>query len=224
VHFAGLRDTLVFSTFVFQRGEVAMRRIILALAVLTITLGGPRQTRADSVAISASSATVTLGNTASVTLDISGLGNGTALGTFDISVGFNSGILGFASTTYGDPNLGDQLDLESFGTITTTTPGVGTVEVFELSFDSPSVLTSSQASSFILATLKFDTLGAGQSPLSISVNALGDASGNPLNASTLDGTVTVNSSTVTEAEPGSLILLGSGLLALCGAARKRKLL
>jgi hypothetical protein len=198
-----------------------MRKIILFIAILTAAMVGADQARADSVSLSVSSATVTLGNTATVTLNITGLGNSTALGTFDLNVGFDPGILGFSSATYGDPGLGDQLDLEALGTISSTTPGIGTVELFELSLDSPAVLANSQATSFTLVTLGFDTLGLGQSALSISINALGDQNGNSLNATTLDGSVTVNPSTVATPEPGTVMLLGSGLLALVGAARKR---
>jgi hypothetical protein len=198
-----------------------MRKMILSVAILAVAMVGAGQAKADSVGLSLSSATVTLGNTASITLDISGLGNGTALGTFDVSVGLDPGILGFSSATYGDTNLGDQLNLEALGTISSTTPGIGTVELFELSFDSPAVLASTQATSFTLVTLGFDTLALGQSALSISINALGDQNGNSLNATTLDGSVTVNPSTVATPEPGTVLLLGNGLLALVGAARKR---
>jgi hypothetical protein len=196
-----------------------MKKVILCIAILAIVMVGAGQAEADTVSVS--SATVTLGNMAAVTLDITGLGNGTALGTFDVSVGFDPGILGFSSAVYGDTSLGDQLDLEALGTISSTTSGVGTVELFELSLDSPTVLASSQATSFTLVTLDFNTLGLGQSALSISINALGDQNGNSLNATTLDGSVTVNPSTVTSPEPGTILLLGSGLLVLVGAARKR---
>jgi hypothetical protein len=200
---------------------MAMRKMILFFVILVVAMVGAEQTKADTAGLSVSSTTVTLGNTAAITLEISGLGNATALGTFDINIGFDPGILGFSSATYGDPHLGDQLDLEALGTISSTTPEIGTVELFELSLDSPGVLASSQATGFTLVTLDFNTLGLGQSALSISINALGDQNGNSLSATTLDGSVTVNPSTVAAAEPGTVLLLGSGLLAIVGAARKR---
>jgi hypothetical protein len=198
-----------------------MRKMILSIAILAVAMVSAAQAKADTVSLSLSSATVTLVNTAAVTLDIAGLGSGTALGTFDVSVAFDPGILGFSSAAYGDPSLGDQLDLEALGTFSSTTPGIGTVELFELSFDSPAVLASSQATSFTLVTLDFNTLALGQSALSISINALGDQNGNSLSATTLDRSVTVNPSTVAAADPGTVLLLGSGLLAIVGAARKR---
>ena len=193
--------------------------MIFSIAILAVAMVWAAQAEADTVSLS--SATVTLGNTASITLAISGLGNGTALGTFDINVGFNSGILGFSSAAYGDSHLGDQLDLEALGTIATTTPGISTVELFELSFDSAAVLAGQQSTSFTLVTLDFNTLGLGQSALSISINALGDQNGNSLNATAIDGTVTVNPSRIVAPEPGTVLLLGSGLLALLGVGRRK---
>lgn len=175
---------------------------------------------ASTPQLSITSTTVTQGSEATVDLAISGLGGGTALGTFDLNVAFNPALLGFASATYGDPKLGDQLNLESLGTVTTTTPGTGTVEVFELSLDSPSVLTSSQAQAFTLAKLDFNTVGIGTSNLLLSVNALGDQNGNSLTVAVGSGSVTVTKSTSVP-ESGTLGLLGLGLAVLQFVRRYR---
>jgi hypothetical protein len=164
---------------------------------------------------------VSLGSPAVVDLFISGLGDGTApsLGTFDLDVTFDSSILSFSSAAYGDPVLGDQLDLFGFGSIITTTPGAGYVNLFELSLDSALDLVDFQAGSFILATLTFDTLAPGTSPLDIHDNyALGDAWGDPLIASTEGGNIHVAS----VPEPSTILLLSSGLLGI-GYFGRRKL-
>jgi hypothetical protein len=184
-------------------------KCLLALTTAVVALAG-QSALATTPQLSISSVTVNRGTEATVDLSISGLGGGTALGTFDVNVAFNPAIVNFAAAKYGDPILGDQLDLEGFGTVTTTTPGSGTVELFELSFDSPAVLASKQASAFILAALSFDTVGAGTSSLSLSVNSLGDQNGNALTASLRTGSITVAGSGVPE--PGTLGLIFMALL------------
>jgi hypothetical protein len=156
---------------------------------------------ASAQVLSIGSGSIAPGGTDTVDLNISGLGNGTALGAYDINVGFNPSVVGFSSAAFGDPVLGDQLDPQGFGTINFVNSGNGTVELFELSLDDPGVLISSQASSFTLATLTFDGVGVGSSPLALSVNAIGDENGNPLTTSLSNGSITVTSSTTTTAAP-----------------------
>ena len=85
------------------------------------------------------------------------------------------------------------------------------VNLFQLSLDTPWNLNQLQAGQFILATLRFDAIGAGESPLTFAVNTLADAEGNPLTADVV-GTAVV---TVTKIpEPSTLVLLGSGLVAI----------
>ena len=187
-------------------------------SMLLLLVSGTSQ--AITVSFDPTAQTVATGSFVSVKLGISGLGNGAApsLGTFDLNIGYNPSLLSFTSVIFGDPVLGDQLDLFSLGSLTSsdnTTPG--TVNVFELSFDSVADLNTLQAANFTLATFTFSALSGGTSPLSISINALGDANGDPLAATMASGNVTVTAVPL----PGAVWLFGSGLLGLIGVARRQ---
>lgn len=152
------------------------------------------------------SQSVALGSVANVGVQISGLGAFTtpSLGAYDFSVSFDPLLLQFLSATFGDPALGDQLDLAGFGSIQSVSPNAISVELFELSLDSIDDLNNLQAPSFVVGTLNFQAIGLGTSSINISVNALSDAYGDALAAGVQNGSVTVNA----VPEPGSLLLLG----------------
>ncbi len=196
-----------------------MKALVIVLT-LAATLASVEAAAEPQIAIGSDS--IGPGGTATVDLTISGLTSGTALGSFDLNVGFNSGVVGFGSAIFGDPVLGDQLNLEGYGTISSVTPGAGTVDLFELSLDSASALTSSQASSFTLAQLTFNAVSTGASQLALSVNAVGDQMGNSLSTALHDGSINVSlpSLNAPEIDPTSatsaLSLLLGGLLVLRG--------
>lgn len=168
---------------------------------------------AITVAFNPSSQSVSVGSATTVDLIISGLGDGIApsLGTFDLDVGFDPTILGFSGTTFGN-----QLDLFGFGDVQFATPGVGTVNMFELSLDFAEDLDTLQADSFVLAILSFNALSPGSSPLSFSVNALGDSIGDPLQADLVMGSVGV------VPEPAALSLMGVGILCVAAMVKRRR--
>ena len=189
------------------------QQTIFCAVILAIT---PAAASADGIVLGILpiSQSVALGAQVTPDLEIVGLGDPPSLGTFDVNIGFDPTILTFSNATFGDPSLGDQLDPTGGGnTISFITPGVGTVELFELSLDSDTDLNSLQASGFVLASLTFNAIGVGTSPLTVSINALGDADGNSLSASIQSGSVNVPGTSVPE--PRSVLLLGSGLAAIC---------
>ena len=110
--------------------------------------------------------------------------NSPSLSAFDLDVAFDDAILAFDAAAFGDPSLGDQLDL-FLGSVTGVTPGTGVVNLLELSFDLPSDLNALQAASFTLATLTFTAQAISTSTLDLSVNALADAFGDPLTLDTV---------------------------------------
>jgi hypothetical protein len=195
-----------------------LHKISAAVCVITIALLATTA-HAATISLSPASQNVGLGEPLTVDLNISGLGNGTALSVFDISVNFDSAELSFGSATFGDPVLGDQLDLGNLGLNgPTATPGNGTVDLIEADiFDSPATLLTSQAHSFTLAALTFYDIAAGTTPITLTVNSLADQEGNPFTASTLGASVTVAPVPI----PASGWMLLAGLFSLALALRGR---
>ena len=85
------------------------------------------------------------------------------------------------------------------------------MNLFELSLEGPVSLNALQAGQFTLGTLIFNAIGSGSSPLGLRLNDLADAVGAALTADATGGTVRVQEP-VSVAEPGTLLLLGFGLI------------
>ena len=185
--------------------------LILVFAVCLLLTG---QAQAILLEFDPPTNNVTLGASGDVDLVISGLGDGVApsIGAFDLDVDFDPAIVELTGVVFGT-----ELDLFGLGSIQGVSGGSGSVNIFELSFDSVSDLDALQPGAFILATLTFDTLAAGTSSLVISPELLGDSIGLPLSADTDTGSITVRS----VPEPTTLALLSLGLVGL-GVARKKK--
>jgi len=153
-------------------------------------------------------------NAGSIDIDvtISGLGNGEAysLSSYDLDIIFNSSHLSFSSAAFGDPLLGNQLDLFDFGLneFGASLTGTGLLNIYEISFDDSDDLNEMQALSFTLATLTFDILKPDVSQLHFFVNDLGDASNNYLGATSTIGTVS------TVPVPAAFWFMASGLVVL----------
>jgi len=182
--------------------------LLLTISAQAITLG-----------FNPNDQTVFLGDSVSVDLVISGLGDGItdSLSTFDLNIDFDSAILSFNRVEFGDPLLKDQLDLWNLGSYYRVAPEVGTVNLCELSFDNPDDLLSYQAPTFTLATLFFDTIAGGTSILSMDNIILGDAWGDSLGVDTI-----LNDSIIVDPipEPATMLLFGTGLLLLTSLRRK----
>ena len=138
-----------------------------------------------------------------------------SLRAFQLDLTFDPLILDFVGVAFGDPVLGDQLDLSGLGTLSSIqglAPGV--LRFSEQSLDPASVLDNLQAGSFTLFTVTFNPLSVGVSPLIASNITLEDAAGNPLPVTTIPGSVTI------VPEPGTLDLALIGLALLVLVARR----
>ena len=166
---------------------------------------------------------VSAGSPVFFAVNISGLGSGIALGAYVLDIGFDSTLLSFSQAAFGDPVLGDQLDLLHTGlNAPTATSSQGNINLIEFSLDDPTTLITQQASNFTLAVLSFTSLSQGTSPITLSVNSLTDANATDIESSTLNGSVTINSTLNTISEPEAILLLISGGLAFLLQQRRNR--
>ena len=164
---------------------------------------------AITLSLAPSTQVVPAGSPVNVSLVVSGLKAAIAIGLFDVSLDYDANVVGFKNAVFGDPTLGDQLDVFGFGSETAITSGVGTVQLFESSLDFPDDLIHLQADAFVLAVVSFDTLVDGVSPLGLRINFLEDANSEALSAETRDGMIVV----ARVIEPSTLLLVLSGVVA-----------
>ena len=188
------------------------RKIVSSISMAILLWLPVSSALAVAITITPVSQTITLGNTAAIDIGISGLGDHSSpsLGVFDLDILFNPAILSFNSVVFGDPILGDQLDLMGFGSLTDVKTVSGSINLFELSLDSSADLDSLQSGAFILARILFNSLSIGDSALQVVINDLGDAKGAAITAAVSDANVTVSAIP----EPNSIFLIISGLLAI----------
>lgn len=187
----------------------------VSIILATLLLFSVATSQAIMIGFDPASQVVPVGDTVDVDLYISGLGDYAApsLSTFDLDITYAPTILDFTDYVLG-PYLGDILVGEALDwSLGETIPGSVNFSELSLLFDWE--LDALQPSSFTLATLTFDTLAVGTSSLDITINALGDAWGNPLVADVQSGSVSP------VPEPATVLLLGSGMAGIFGLGRKR---
>ena len=188
---------------------------IVGVVVVLLVLFCNGNSEAITIGFNPPTQDVSVGGWALVDLFISGLGDYTtpSLSAYDLDVIFDPGKLSLISVS-----LGDKLNLGIFGSISSITSEIGSVNLLEISLESSTDLNNSQPGSFILATLTFDTLASGISPLDLSINELADEGGNSISALIQNGSVSVSVSAVPE--PSTFLLLGAGLAGV-GLMRRR---
>ncbi len=172
---------------------------------------------------SPNSQTVLLSGQASVDIVASNLQN-EFIGEFDFIASWDSSILSLANVSFGSL-LGDGTNsIQS----EITDNVAGSSILAEVSFLSSADLFLSQpgTGNFILATLVFDTLTVGLSDLTLTQNIsgggfLGDGGGLLLAANANPGSINVVAASVPE--PGTLFLIGIGLLTILTLRQRAKM-
>ena len=153
-----------------------MKTLIKLTVVLVFLFSTTAQ--AALLTLSPSSPVVGLGDQVAIEINVSGLGEMTApsLSTYDLNMVFDNTVFSPNSIVFGN-----SLDLMGIGGIQfVSLIALDTINIFELSFDSTTILNSMQSGSFTLATVFFDAVSHGVGQFDIGVNAFGDARGDSL--------------------------------------------
>ena len=196
------------------------------ILILTVLLTGSllhSPAQAITVTIDPVTQNVKIGDQAIVGVMIYGYAPGPpvnlAIGAYDFNIIYNPAILDFNSLYFGISlgNPANSITSHSNDSLN------GILNITETSLLLPSQLYALQGQQwpddwFIAATLTFNTLGKGVSPVSVDVNSLmTEMGGNFDNYYSDPGSVTVNS----VPEPSTFLLLGAGFGGLAIMRRKR---
>jgi hypothetical protein len=179
--------------------------------LISIMLNAP--TLATVVALDTSESNVTVGNSVNIDLTISGLGNGEAptLGAFYVEILFDDTILNFDNVVYG--SLLGNTDPRAFETDIITIDDAGFVSLDQFSFLFDFELDAIQPDTFTLATVTFNTIGAGVSAIDFNFVDLSTANGDFFDPD-LAGTSVKVVTPVSASAPYSITLLLFGMGAL----------
>ena len=211
---------------------------ILVLGILAGVLFAVRAEAVPIISISPVSQSVNVGDPVSVDILVSGLGAAEAVGGFSLILSFNSAILSGVGFSI-DPDVDAGHPDGRLGVEDSSLSGGfagGTLDLFVFAQDFAPAgagpeefanLKPLQGAGFRLATVNFSAIGAGLSPLTLSVAApggtfLSDADGANLAATGENGSVCVapaagvpaNCDVAAVPEPGTIALFGTGIAAL----------
>jgi hypothetical protein len=192
-----------------------MKKISLLVVMVGFLAFTAAPVLAISLSIDPSFQEIPVGGTASVNLVVSGLGDSAppSIGAFAVSVAYDDSILSLTSVLFGSYLGTPGVDADAY--VDASIPGE--VYLDEVSFILfPDELDALQPASFALATLGFTGVAAGFSNLDFSFADLGDAFGN-----SISGVATTGAGVAPVPEPATMLLLGTGFVALAGMGKKK---
>ncbi len=189
------------------------KMFVSLLLLSSVVLVGSSTGWAAMLFLSPVSQTVFEGDPVLVNVRISGLGDGMdpSVGSFDLDVTYDTSVLAATGVTFG-PHLGD--GIESIQSFDLSSPGL--IDLAEISFLFD---LSGQPANFTLATLLFDTVAPGISPMNFTQTLVSDAFGSSLALSHVGGAEVTVMNPIPA--PSAMVLFGTGLAGLV-AWRMRK--
>lgn len=173
-------------------------------------------TAAPAATISFAPPTQTVGVGSSAVVDV--IISGAYVGAFDLDVTYDPSIVSFREVVFGD-FLGAPFSLQD------SAGGGGVVDLAEVSLLDPAELMQIQPASFRLASIIFDAVGVGVSPLAFSQLLVGDPEALSVMLDSQAGEIRVTGGgepLVPEPSTISMFILAGGVLALL--RRRRKLI